>query len=561
MIFMGTVYRRSSADPPKQPSVAGEAEISRRNPQRERRIMEETGWTEVFDGTLNLYVDEKVPAQLRALSPLFWERPEDITHPTHPRIPKMRGGYVYYKATVPARDKVQEVLVRLPKIPPSSKERDVALVAPVKLRKHLQIDDGSQVEVEASPTSALASVIEDLAKRISGGSFRSEADISQGVVKQVLHELGWPVFNVQVVAPEFRIGPRNVDYALCHPAGKPAVLLEVKALGKADGKGERQLFEYCFHQGVPIAVLTDGRTWSFFFPAGQGSYEERRFAQINLVEDDWNDSATALRKYLHSEAVRSGEARRRADHDYEAAHSQKEAAAEYASVWRKLLSRPEGLLLDLFSEEVEAATGVRPDRERATAFIRRQVRTDNVPRAVSTPPPKERQREPAPHRPQPASSGSEPSSTKGQELYLDFWQAFQSRVAANSNKLKPRRPQPNPYTSYPIGRSGFKLMAIALLWSSEDQTWDSSELRVELDVEGPDGHRNFDALKKYRKDIEEELTFGLIWKQKPSVQRCRIYVRRTVNLHDRSTWSEYHDWLLHHLLAFDHVFRPRIARL
>ena len=104
-------------------------------------------------------------------------------------------------------------------------------------------------------------------------------------------------------------------------------------------------------------------------------------------------------------------------------------------------------------------------------------------------------------------------------------------------------------------------MAIALLSNSKDRTSDSDELRVELDVEGPDGHRNFDTLKAHRKDIEGQLTFSLIWKQKPSVQRCRIYVGRTVLLHDRSAWSEYHDWLLNHLLALDRVFRPRIARL
>ena len=261
----------------------------------------------------------------------------------------------------------------------------------------------------------LASVIEALAQRISGGGFRSEADISQGVVKPVLHELEWPIFDVEVVAPEFKIGSRNVDYALCHPAGKPAVLLEVKALGKADGRGERQLFEYCFHQGVPIAVLTDGRRWSLFFPAGQGSYEERRFAQIDLVEDDWDDSATALRRYLSFVAVRSGEARRQADRDYEAARSQEEAASEYASVWKKLLSRPEALLLDRFSEEVEAATGVRPDQERAAAFIRNQIGVGYVPPAAGTQPPKEIGREPAPHRPQHSvSTGTEPPSTENQ---------------------------------------------------------------------------------------------------------------------------------------------------
>ena len=151
MIFKGTVRRRSSADPPRQPELAGEEDIFRCNPQREHRIMKETGWAEVFDGTLNLDVDEWVPTHLRAMPPLFWERPEDIRHPTHPWIPAKRGGYIYYRAMVSARDKVQEVLVRLAKKPPSPNERGVELVAPVKLREHFQIDVGCQVKVAAGP--------------------------------------------------------------------------------------------------------------------------------------------------------------------------------------------------------------------------------------------------------------------------------------------------------------------------------------------------------------------------------------------------------------------------
>ncbi len=219
-----------------------------------------------------------------------------------------------------------------------------------------------------------AEAIEDLAKGIGAGSFRSEAEISQGVIKRVLHELGWPVFNVQVVAPEFKIGTRKVDYALCHPAGKPSVLVEVKDLGKADNRGQKQLFEYCFHQGVPIAVLTDGREWSFFLPSGQGSYDERRFAHLDLIDDDSNYSAEICEKYLNFDRVKSGEARRRAERDYEAARRQKEVASNYASVWGQLLAGPDPLLLDLFSEEVGNETGVRPEPESAARFIRRQAR-------------------------------------------------------------------------------------------------------------------------------------------------------------------------------------------
>ncbi len=222
-------------------------------------------------------------------------------------------------------------------------------------------------------TEQLTRTLEDLSRGIAAGRFRSEAEISQGVVKRVLHQLRWPVFDVRVVAPEFKIGTRKVDYALCQPPGKAAILLEVKDLGKADGKGQRQLFEYCFHEGVPIAVLTDGRTWSFFFPAGQGTYEERLFARIDLLADDHGASAATLGRYLDVDDVKSQAARRRAERDYEEARFQKQAASKYASVWNTLLSEPEPLLLRLFSEGVEKATGVRPDREPAAAFIRGQA--------------------------------------------------------------------------------------------------------------------------------------------------------------------------------------------
>jgi len=224
------------------------------------------------------------------------------------------------------------------------------------------------------PTSALVealtSTIEDLKRRIAAGEFRSEAEISQGVVIRILRELGWPDHQTQVVKPQAPIGNRRVDYALCHPPGQPSVLLEVKDLKKADAKGEEQLFKYCFQYGVPIAVLTDGQKWSFFFPAGLGSYEQRRFAQIDLLTGEPRASAQALTEYLRVDDVRSGEARKRAERAYDAARLQRAAAAKFEPVWQKLLSRPESLLLDLFLEEVEQAAGVRPDRNLGAEFIR-----------------------------------------------------------------------------------------------------------------------------------------------------------------------------------------------
>jgi predicted type IV restriction endonuclease len=63
-----------------------------------------------------------------------------------------------------------------------------------------------------------------------------------------------------------------VDFALCHPARKPAVFIEVKKVGLSDAAAEKQLFEYAFYKGIPMAILTDGQDWQFFLPAEQGDF-------------------------------------------------------------------------------------------------------------------------------------------------------------------------------------------------------------------------------------------------------------------------------------------------
>ena len=55
------------------------------------------------------------------------------------------------------------------------------------------------------------------------GAFISEAAVSQGLLLPALHELGWPVFDTSVVTPEYSVEGRRVNYALCHPANRPAV--------------------------------------------------------------------------------------------------------------------------------------------------------------------------------------------------------------------------------------------------------------------------------------------------------------------------------------------------
>ena len=203
------------------------------------------------------------------------------------------------------------------------------------------------------------------------GRLRNEAEIRQSVVIPFLAALGWPQADVRVVTPEFSIGDRNVDYALCHPIDQPAVLVEVKAVGKADEKGEKQLFEYCFHQGVPVAVLTDGGSWKFFLPGGQGSYGQRQFALVDLMEDESDaEPAETLARYLEYDDVMSGRARSAAQEDYEQLRLRRLAESELGRVWQALLEEPDSVLVDLLSEGVLAVSGTKPAKKSVVEFLR-----------------------------------------------------------------------------------------------------------------------------------------------------------------------------------------------
>lgn len=213
--------------------------------------------------------------------------------------------------------------------------------------------------------------ISQIQENLKRGTFQNEAAVSQGVVLKVLNTLGWDTYDTQVVAPEYAVGGRRVDYALCYPSTKPSVFIEVKQVGKSDG-ADKQLFEYAFHEGVPLAVLTDGQEWNFYLPSGQGAYSERRFYFLDLLERDTKEICFRLDRYLSYARIKSGEARNSANSDYQDKSRQQEAVNVIPKAWHKLLTETNEALADLLSEKVEEICGVKPSREAIESFLQSQ---------------------------------------------------------------------------------------------------------------------------------------------------------------------------------------------
>jgi hypothetical protein len=215
---------------------------------------------------------------------------------------------------------------------------------------------------------SLETTLTDITARLRQGKFPNEQAISQGIVLRVFSELGWDTWDTTVVWPEYQTGEGRADFALCHPPSKPAVFTEVKQPGKAE-EAVRQSLEYAFHKGVPFVVLTDGRTWSFYLPAEQGSYEDRRVYKLDLYERPPAEAGEILCRYLERARVESGEALEAARKEYRSRNRRSQAKAAIPEAWRELVEKGDELLVEMLAGAVESKAGVRPDNDDVAEFL------------------------------------------------------------------------------------------------------------------------------------------------------------------------------------------------
>lgn len=230
--------------------------------------------------------------------------------------------------------------------------------------------------VSTGTSASLEKAINDIRAGFANGIFSSEQAISQGVVLRLLSELGWPVYQTQTVVPEYGEEGTRVDFALCHPPGKPVAFIEVKKNLEQNQRdaAEKQLFQYAFLEGVRFAVLADGREWNFFLPSGHGKYGDRRVYKLDIVDREIGESAFRLDRYLRYDAIRNGEAIESIQKDYDDVTRKREIQTTLPKAWAQLVADQDDLLLDLLAEQVGKLCGYQPDRSDVAAFLQTTVR-------------------------------------------------------------------------------------------------------------------------------------------------------------------------------------------
>ena len=197
----------------------------------------------------------------------------------------------------------------------------------------------------------------------------SEAATKQAIVLPLLGLLGWDTSDPDQVAPEYAVGSRNVDFSL-RLNGTNEVFLEVKKPGEDldNQQHQEQLLDYSFREGVDLAILCNGMTWSFYLPKKKGDWPARRFYTIAVNEQESRDAAEKFVDLLSKTNVETGKALKSAESIYGDKWKKKVVNEKLPEAWNKIVSEPDSLLIDLLSETTEKLCGFRPDVDAVRAF-------------------------------------------------------------------------------------------------------------------------------------------------------------------------------------------------
>ena len=113
-----------------------------------------------------------------------------------------------------------------------------------------------------------------------------EARIQLSIILRILNLLDWDIF--REIIPEYGVENRSVDYAL-QINGDNEVFIEAKNPQENLENHQEQLLDYCFREGVELAILTNGIEWWFYLPLKKGTWNDRKFYTINILEQEIED--------------------------------------------------------------------------------------------------------------------------------------------------------------------------------------------------------------------------------------------------------------------------------
>ncbi|MCW3849597.1 DUF4268 domain-containing protein [Sphingomonas sp. LB-2] len=145
--------------------------------------------------------------------------------------------------------------------------------------------------------------------------------------------------------------------------------------------------------------------------------------------------------------------------------------------------------------------------------------------------------------------------TATRSLQIAYWSALGNVLVANGGPMgRERKPQPQSWMSYSIGRTGFSVNA--------SMARPKRQVRAEIYISNPHAKAFFHLLYAQREAIEAELGYALDWEELPLGKDTRISTALSnTDPENQADWPRQHGWLAARLDEFYRVFVNRVKAL
>ena len=143
------------------------------------------------------------------------------------------------------------------------------------------------------------------------------------------------------------------------------------------------------------------------------------------------------------------------------------------------------------------------------------------------------------------------------QRHKEYWKSFFQVLEKIGGPISAshRMPVARSLISHSIGRSCFNLRTGINQYNRQ--------IRVDLYIAGADAKVFFYLLYRQKDEIENELSYPLVWDDLPAGQDTRItsYSTDDVDPEDKEDWLRQHEWLASRLISMHRVFSTRVQEL
>jgi predicted type IV restriction endonuclease len=216
-----------------------------------------------------------------------------------------------------------------------------------------------------------------------------EASTKQAVVLRLLSFLGWDIFNVDEVYPDYSVNSFSASYAL-RVKNNNKIFIEVKRIQEKLDNYQKSLLNFASRENVDISILTNGVLWWFYLPKATGSSQEKWFYSVDLLKQKEDSCVPQLIDLLSKNKVAKGQALKAAK-TLNQNKNQKMASNVIPEAWNKIISQPNMIFVELLRESTGKICGCRVEAKLVERFLEKhldQWLITSRPTSSAAPPPK-----------------------------------------------------------------------------------------------------------------------------------------------------------------------------